>query len=461
MTVARTMIDYSRVKRDSLSTLINDLTGRGISKDGASWLARALHPPADEIGPTFVPDETYRPCVPMVVRPTATVTAPSSVTADETWDLCILALPGDGSGFVTCAAPSGFDFAQGNAVNAEVVVTPALPQVPVDKVVWGTVINTGTSVGYWCGGFETEHVAYRKTFASVTAYMTASSLYDGGTVTAAQVSVPWAEGGLIAYPNQHGSTGRYPMAGVSVGFLPLTEAELTTQVPGCRVAPAKEGAYLPIRLLGPTQPYVVQRALKGELVCTQPLPAPPGAFWQPAPTSGLSAGGIPSSSVTTTVVPQLFSAVGASGVDVQVPWFNKIYGSVTDLTQGILTTYNETGFDRLASGVVIFRGLHSAASITVKGYFGYQLVPRETSPLRSLVVIPPTADELALRMYYSVVQRMPIAYPARDNGLGMLIPKVMSVVRYVAPYVIPVLKDLAKKGIDAIAGKATKKLEKR
>lgn len=455
------MIDYSRIKRDSLSSLINDLTGRGISREGSTWLARALHPPADELGPTFVPDETYRPCVPMVTRPTATITAPAGLEPDATWDLCILALPGDGSGFVTCAAPSGFNFATDVVGLAHVVVTPALPQYPVSKLVEGTVISTGGTIGYWSGDFETEHVAFRKTFASITAYMTASSLYDGGTVTAAQVSVPWTESELIAYPNQYGSTGRYPMAGTSRGFIPLTEAEITTQVPGTRVAPAKEGAYLPLRLLGPTQPYVVQRALKGEIVCTSPLPAAPSAFWRPAPATGLAPTGHPSSSVTTAVVPQLFSAVGTNGVDLQVPWFNRAYGSVTDLTQGVLTTFNETGFDRLSSGVVIFRGLHPAASITVKGFFGYQLVPRETSPLRSLVVVPPPADEQALRMYYAVVQRMPIAYPARDNGLGMLLPKVLSVVRYIAPYVIPVVRDLAKKGIDALAGKAVKKIETR
>lgn len=451
------MIDYSRLKRDNLSQLINDLTGRGVTKDGAAWLARAFHPPADEIGPTFVPDETYRPCVPMVTRPTLTVSSPYGLGAEETWDLCVLALPGDGTGFVVASAPSGYDFSVGALAGATVQVVHSLPQVPVANVIWGSTLSTGSTDGYWCGGFETEHVAFRKTFASVTAYMTASSLYDGGTVTAAQVAVPWVDSALVAYPNQHGSSGRYPMAATSSCFLPLTEAELTTQVPGCRVAPAKEGAYLPLRLLGPTQPYVAQRALKGEVVCTSPLPAAPSAFWRPAPTTGM--GLHPASSATVTTVPLLYSAVGEYGADLQVPWFNNAFGSATYPTQGVLTTHNETGFDRLATGVMLFRGLHSAATITVKGYFGYQLVPRETSPLRSLVVVPPPADEQALRLYYSVVQRMPIAYPARDNGLGLLLPKLLSVVRYVAPYVIPVVKDLAKKGIDALAKSATKKIK--
>lgn len=450
------MIDYSRIKRDNLSQLINDLTGRGISKDGATWLARAFHPPADELGPTFVPDETYRPCVPMVTRPTLTVSAPAGIEPDASWDLCILALPGDGTGFAVCSAPAGYDFATGALADATVQIVHSLPQVPVSSVVWGSTLSTGSTVGYWCGAFETEHIAFRKTFASVTAYMTASSLYDGGTVTSAQVAVPWTESGLISYPNQHGSTGRYPMSGTTTGFLPLTEAEITTQVPGCRVAPAKEGVYLPLRLLGPTQPYVAQRPLKGELVCSSALPAAPAAFWRPAPASGIGLN--PASSATVPTVPILYSSVGADGVDLQVPWFNHAFGSVTNLTQGVLTEHNETGFDRFATGVTIFRGLHAAATITVKGYFGYQLVPRETSPLRSLVVIPPPADEVALRMYYSVVQRMPIAYPARDNGLGMLLPKLMSVVRYVAPYVVPVLKDLAKKGVDAAAKAVTKKI---
>lgn len=453
------MIDHSSIKRSNLTQFIADVRSRGLSASGATWLARALHPPADELGPTFVPDETYRPCVPMVVRPTATVTAPAGIGPDETWDLCVLALPGDGTAFVTCAAPAGFNFAR-DLTGASVVVTQALPQVPVSSVIFGSVMTTGETRGFWAGTFESEHVAFRKTFNSVTAYMTASSLYDGGTVTAAQVNVPYADAGLIAYPNNHGTTSRWPMAGVFSGFLPLTEDELTTQVPGCRVAPAKEGVYLPLRLQGPTQPYVKQRPVRGDVVCTSPLPAPPSSFWRAAPTIGLATPDGQSAS-TTTSVPQLFSAVGPNGVDLQVPWFNKQYGSVTDLTQGVLTSNVETGFDRLATGVMIFRGLHSAASITIKAYCGYQLVPRETSPLRSLVVIPPPADDTALRLYYAVVQQMPIAYPARDNGLGLLLPKLMSVVRYVAPYVIPVVRDLAKKGVDALAGAATKKLKKK
>lgn len=424
--------------RNKTSELAADLSRRGVTIPAANWVVRALHPPSDNLGPVHIPDATYRPVVPIVFRPSVVISAPPGLGAAATWDLCLVNFPGDVVGCHYVAAPSPANFASTIYAAGSTVGALHLTDSPFRRRV-RTLDAAGTVRDYGYPQPLSDHFGYRTTFSSMTAYMTASALNDGGTVTCAQLNVdPVVAGGVadaVAGPD-----GFYTAGLTTVFNIPLYEEDIVAQVPGARVAPAKEGVYMPLRLLGPTQRFVVEGPNGG-------------TCYMPADTAAVTplVFGRNSLSPTLTTYPTVEQPHGVGGTG--AGWLRHLCLDAGVGLEPLFSFGTDTGYGNVATGVTIFRGLSQAATITVRMYVGQELLPRLTSPLKSMVAVPPPMDELALKLYYDLASRMPIAYPSRDNGFGLLLPKIISALKFIAPIVLPHVVSAVKDVVGAVTAK--------
>lgn len=419
--------------RTRVSELLSDLQRRGVSGPAANWVARALHPPADHLGPQHVPDESFRPVVPIVLRPSVTIEAPASIAPDATWDLCIVCLPGDVNAAYYLAAPSGTDFSKTNIGSGAAGVLHLFSSAPVQDLSCLDPLSGSEGV-YTSYGPTSGHYSYRHTFSSLTAYMTASSLYDGGTVTCAQLNDGPAPHGAV-FRSEHSPT-YFPLATISAFTVPLTESEITAVAPSARVAPAKEGIYMPFRLLGPSQKFVSRSTQLG-------------TSFVDVDTTPTMVIGSETSVGLVGAIPVVLSNMDDGTYTVPY-WMREltVYGANGHIP--CISSSADCGYDRVAVGVTIFRGLNHQSSITLRMFVGLELIPAPVSPLRTMVAVPPPPDKKALDLYYQIVAGMPMAYPSRDNGLGLIIPKILSALRFLAPIVLPHVVSAAKDVFSAV-----------
>lgn len=433
--------------RSRVSEALSELQRRGVSGPAANWVVRALHPPADHLPPVHVPDDSFRPGVAITYRPSHTVSAPPGLADGESWDLCVVTLPGDVNAAYFLAGPSGTDFSVDTG-DGPGRMLGVLTNVSSTLTGTASAVTTGGNVQlYSTYGPSTGIYAFRHTFCSITAYMTASSLYDGGTVTAAQLTAPLLEGNGVL--RQAASPTYFPIASLRSFEVPLTETEMLAMVPGTRVAPSKEGVYMPLRLHGPTQPFARRSATMSSIYTSVGL--------NPHFVVGVDKQDVsPTVPETAGSVASLLAYRDEGGVG-WPKWFSALtmYGA-SGLTPCISSS-QDTGFDSVNSSVMIFRGLHPLATITLKMYVGLECIPLPSSPLRSMVAVPPPPSPAALDIYYRIVQSMPPVYPSRDNGLGLLVPKLLSALRFLLPIVAPHVVAAAKDVVGAVVSGTTAK----
>jgi len=264
----------------------------------------------------------------------------------------------------------------------------------------------------------------RTTFKGLTLTMTASSLYDGGTLMAAQHDPQWErtqELGVLGKPS-------VPTGTLAISLLhsswPLSETDMALQCPGAHNGAAKEGCYLPFRLLGPINP-----------------------FGKAMPSSGLSTtNGLGASSQivnSATVGPLLINSATTIGV---CPFYDR--NNFENQPWWVFATASantvlDTCYDNWATGVVIARGISDQASFTLQAYIGQQQVVDDTSVLRVMVQAPPPYDPLVARVYSDLIYRVPFAYPAKDNLLGLTLPGLAAAARMIVPHIGGVIRTVA------------------
>jgi hypothetical protein len=99
----------------------------------------------------------------------------------------------------------------------------------------------------------------------------------------------------------------------------------------------------------------------------------------------------------------------------------------------------DTGYDNMATGVTIFRGLPRNASLSVRVAIGLEMLVAPESPIRSFVSQPTLSDPRAIGVLYQVAESMRLAYPARFNATAALVPLLAKAVKHIAPYFAPAL----------------------
>lgn len=430
--------DYDMPIHDSQAhrfALENQIAKHGIDPAANDWLKKALHPPFD-ITDVAIPDNTFRPGVRLDLRPSIVISPPDGLPADETWDCCIVTLPGDVNGAAIACAPSGADFTGKTQASWELHMLTLQGGAPADSFAVQDISFGGTPPIDPYSSLRTRvscnPMSFRTTYRSITTHLTASNLNNQGSVVCGQVDNDWAVGtgfAILKRPDNN------YLAVPHVSALPLTNEQITQLCPGSYVGEARDGVYIPHRLIGPSQPFVAQQLSAGR-TCREGIPAD-------SMLSYVAENGIVAPS-TLPATPRIVSADTG-----QTPWLatDNWIREAYDMQYVI----DDTGFDKCASTVTIFRGLSPAATLTSRMFVGLETVVHPTSPLASFVKSPADPDHHAIQLYYELVTRMKTVYPADYNGLGTLIPILASAASYVIPKVMPYLKRGAEDVVKYIA----------
>lgn len=387
----------------------------GLSDASARWLIKALHPPGPG-GGVSPPTGHFTPSVKMDVRPAATLTYTGPA---DTWDCCIVQMPGDGNAFVAAIGPGGFDFITGTPTQVVSAGTSdyAAPAVP---------LSTRTAAGVCTVSSATSNTIYpltrpmsaRLAYKSLTVHMTASSLYDGGSVIATQIPTRYSRSSSLALaPVTTPGANRYCAENV-YSFLPLSENEITRMSPASHLGPAKEGVYLPLRFTSFTRGFQAPPVVDGLHI-----------------TDGVGVTNSTNGRAVTSLNPVILTNSTARS---HAAWVSPFWWSGQQATA--TGAYPDTILDDMCTTVVIFRGLDKRATLTVQAYVGIDMVVEDESSLAPMATPPAPLDPQALLAYSLITADMKYVYPARFNSLGLLLPAISAALRAVAPVAIPMAK---------------------
>lgn len=391
------------------------ITALNLSPQGERWVTQALYPPGEHAR-CAIPTTTHYPTLRMDFRPTTVVGRPSSMPSGN-WDLLIFSPPSDATALVVVAAPAGTNFESGSApAYHEQRLVQAIPNLLPAGVSYQTF--TRDASGAVTAGSLTgvpnplRHMGFRITSKSYTAHMTASDLYNSGSVTTSQFDTRYEPG--VGFVVLGGVRALVPC----LCTVPLDEDEITSTSPYSVVSEAKDGIFVPHRIMGPSFGFV-------------------------RPFYALDRKSMPIAATETTISawgsnPPLIGAVPLIISDSNTaaqPWWLPLVYSVPGRPE-------DSGFDNVTTGVSIFRGLNFEATITISVHIGFEFLTQTESPFRTLVTDPDEPDTRALVSYYEIAQRMPHAYPASYNALGLVLPAVAQAVRSIVPH-LPKLLPLA------------------
>jgi hypothetical protein len=417
--------------------VVSHLESLGVDQEAQRWLYKALHPPGSTHGHTL-PDASYLAAIVPDYRTTVVITKDPTLPAGN-WDLIVVKTPGDVVGALVAMGPAGTDFSDpGVAVTVRSLtriqgtVFGSVGGMSNVTPVAGVVTANGPKP-YSTVGPEAKPIAWRKTASSLTAYMTASAIADQGTVYAMQLHRDYVptkmDFGVYEDP---GLAGSNVLVRRHSATMPLRESDMMLIDPKTYTNNARAGAFIPLRLSGPVQPLVPR------------LYAPSGGFsttligaveTQYEPYSGLAPAG-PAPTPEILKDQPINATADISGISV-----NSSYAPTTQLpdpsrTLAVGTPVIDSGYDNVHTGIIIFRGLDSSASITLKLIDTIEMVPMVDSPFKQFVEAPNRFSPTALGLYHALVQATPDVYPADYNSLG----KVWGVIKRVAREIWPVVK---------------------
>lgn len=404
---------------------------------------KALYPPGTETQ-VSIPDSAWHPTMRLDSRPVLSFGVGAGAVVDAPWDCMVLIPPGDVTAAIVVSAPAGTDFSSTTApANHAVRVLSNLP----------STITAGINRTYYCSsrtsvGASSEVVrygkanpmgvsAFRTTYRGATLHNTSSALYNGGTLVAGQ----FAAGSMDSAVNFTTRDAQTLFGMAKSVNLPLTDDALTQMCPGAQAVDAKEGVFLPIRLVGPTQLFHSEESSVGSFV---------QQINQSSTATVICAQDNAGTNITSTSIPSWLNATRLGGGAVPtsfafwVPTLNALSGKVDD-----------TSFDNAAYGIVFLRNLPYQASFSLQCYVGIEAVLDETSPFRSLTMATASYDPRAVQAYYDIVAGMPFSYPASYNSLASILPYISSAIAALKPVVAPFLGAALRRGAAIINPRET------
>lgn len=386
----------------------------GLAPECVDFLSQSLYPPGEhtQIG---VPAVSSGPTVRFDYRPTTTIT--NTVIPDgASWDCIIVTLPGDTNAahFATCLSGSLDNFYNpiapaNNTAGVMAFNAHDAANVRQNAVTARDSAGVLTKLPHSAYYNPNRVVGYRHSYRSLTVHNSSSALVNGGTLCAASIDVAWARA-----PNcerfARAVTGNV-MVARHQAYVPLTEPDLSSMVPGVMVADAKDGAFVPCRITSTDfiYPTVSHGARNSNATADYTC--------------------IETDNVSIESQPYLpayahLEAAGASAAG--RPWW---------MAQLLATsTYqDETAYGGMSMGIVMLRSLPKQAVLTVMVHAGIEALVAPNSTFRAMARVPVAPSELAMRTYFAIVNGMPRAYPARDNSIGALIPMVLNALKAAAP----------------------------
>jgi hypothetical protein len=358
----------------------------GITSNGRAWLAKALHPSDNVPEAVGVPTQYGVPSAPVNYTTTYVASAPVGQVASATWD-CLITMVHHpymfGKVWSSGTGPSG----------------PIYQAVPLVNSQLGGV-NQDTNVQNWFINTDT----YRGTYCGHTFSLTAPTLADQGTVACAQIPlIPgefcYSSGATqlnrtaLLYPDLYGDS--------SFNFNALQG------ITGAYVSEAREGAYMPHRMTSET----FQDKSSGITYGTYTDTASVQNIYVPAP---------------------LISSICAAST-VHPFWDDTRTGTITRIGGAAHAPCNNN------VSICYFKGISSAATITITTRQGFEITCPDTSLFIPSVGKPPVYDPVALTAYFAISRELSPAFPASYNFLGTLWNVVKTVGQAILPRILPVI----------------------
>jgi hypothetical protein len=217
----------------------------------------------------------------------------------------------------------------------------------------------------------------------------------------------------------------------------FSPADLTRLDPDAYIAPAKNGTYQPIRLIGPNQPFVVS--------------APDLAYGCFDSADYYSTGGpftaYPLSQIADSNLvgfPTPANIPIFNDLDIQAN--NNYSNTRNDFAWTALGNFYtagvpplDTGYDNSAVSIIFYQALDPNATITIKYIQGLESMVLPTSPLVNDVQPTCAYNRLALEAYYMIASELKHTYPADYNSLGTILSTLWSGVKSVASNLLGIL----------------------
>lgn len=383
----------------------------GLTPSGREFVVKALDPASVGPGPG-IPDTSA--C--SVLRPEYTVqfTIPPPSVSTANWDLMCVFPPGDTVACIYAFGPAGTDFSQSTPTGGGTGWVPLQPSIDVPSFFDITTLASGAPVGNAQRSVRSPASAaytFRHMYKSVTAELVAAAVADQGDVYAAQYPLEMYEPSLLGLPVNSLSTGKPLMVQQNCVRIPFNEADLTLSARAPYVGRARDGVYMPLRLVGPQQEFAKLA------------------------TAGVGFDNVASCTITKVTnsqnlgIPQVLNFIPDNAGDAFI-------GSV----RGNMNFQYDTGYDNTSVGVIIWRGLAATsggggfgASVMLKIIDGQEICPRPTAADRVYLKPALKYEPLAMQAYYAIMSEMACAYPARYNALGALLPLLSSVASRLLP----------------------------
>jgi len=424
----------------------------GVDKVGREWILKALHPAGPEKSPGL-PDQSATPVLRPDFRIEQTISGPPGATA---WDCMMWIPPGDVNALYWVAGQSPCDFNSSTPPTSNVTCGQILLQ--------GYNLTDGTLSYNWCNvgtlsptqfnaltslpGLKTN--AFRHQYKSVTVTQIAAATSDQGTVYAAQFPPAFRQTGCVDLSGYNSGVtipGSSPpknydlIAGHYTCVLPAQESDLTAMAPDFYMDASREGVYMPLRLAGPSQPFVR----------TEPLGCP----HQAGGLAGAFQLDVSHYPIGALVTPRLNLPISTAS---QLPWPFElpVQGGFNSGTLQ-LPNYQafDTGYDSTNCGVIIFRGLNGAANGTattlqVKVLAGLEIAPDPLAPDRIFTETAAPYLPRALEAYYTLCLRLDDAYPSNFNSLEGIWDAIKDVASKVWDRVEPNIVSAASGGLNSL-----------
>lgn len=399
---------------------------------------KSLYPPGDQTM-IAVPDSAWHPTMRQDSRPSLSFSAHATLPANATWDCMVVMIPGDVTAAYVISAPSGTDFTSATPpANSSTQILSTLPTGVGSALLKNYCLQDRAAANGSVTGRELKACAnplrvqgFRTTYRGYTMHNTSSSLYDGGSLLAAQFACTSKDTNISFCirdgVSRLGMDHRYSV--------PLTEDAITGMCPGAQIGNAKDGFFMPIRLMGPEQQFACEQPAIGRCLvpATTPTVGPASGYVATTIAQHISLSATPNTAYgwSAPSMPgwiSYYGAVNSENGEGYEPWWcrhaRELSGKIDD-----------TAFDNCAHGVCIMRGLPYQASFTLQAYVGIEAVLDTSSPFRSMAQATARLDRAAMEAYYAIAASMPFVYPANYNSLALLMPFLSRAVSALAPHI--------------------------
>jgi hypothetical protein len=334
------------------------------------------------------------------------------------WDCAIWKPSGDGVAWMQKRGPLNSDF------TSSFTTAYAIPMQPTVQAgaIGGTFISieaVPVSIGFESRIPTSRCASFRKAASSLTVHLAASALNNQGTVYASQL----AHRCVGEYDEIQTSTNNVATKIATFDVIPQ-ERTLALLDQAMYTSEARHGVYMPLRLSGPTQPFV-QAQMVGHSIYTRSTTGVP--YYCIDPTSPVAYTARLSRAFTINGYQNNWD--GGSG---------RAGGLLVDPQSTV-----DTGYDNVAHAMVIFRGLSKDATLTIKSVDVMEAIPRFDAPSLQYAQLSPASCPRALELYHTISTEMRYAYPASFNSLGTILNALARVASNLWPFVKPAIPVLA------------------